>query len=626
MLQKIRNNAQSTVAKGIVALMIVPFVLFGIDSFFAGGGEKNVAEVEGVEISERQLLVGIDNQKRRLQAQMGDSFDPNVISDALLKPQVLESLVQQQLFASTASDLGLVASDKLIDEQIVAAPDFQEDGQFSSERYSGLLRANGLLPSDHRRQLRSQMASTHLRSGFLDTDFATAKDIAVAAKISDERRDIRYISVPAVKESELSEVTDDEVAAYYAENEQSFMREDQVQLEYLELQLSDFFAAVDDAEVMATYEREKAAFEPSSDTSIAHILVEVGPERTEEQARARIAEVQEKLSSGTSFAALAAEYSDDSGSADAGGDLGYVATGVFPEFDVALQELEKGQLSDPVTTASGLHLLKVLDKQEASFASFEDSKARITRELQAATATPDFIARIEELEDETFGAEGLQQAAEVLELEVKTSEFFARATGNGVGAYPAVRALGFSEEFRTSGVNSEKIDLGDDRVIVARLKEFKEGTPKPLLEVAPSIRADLLQSRLVAENKASAEKILAEVKAADSVENAAKAAGLDWQLKLEADRNTLELDRALIQAAFAQDEFDAAGVARMVVQMADNSYSVIEVANVQAGNIARVADSERAAMRGAMAQLAGTRSFENFFKNVRDTADVVIAE
>ena len=335
MLQSIRDNAQSSIAKGIVALMIVPFVFFGIDSFFTGGGAKNVAEVNGVEISERDLIIGIENQKRRIQGQMGDSFDPNIVTDAVLKPGVLESLIQRQLYSDTAESLGLEASEALLDQTIVSSPEFQENGQFSTERYEGLLRANGMLPSDHRQQLRTQITARHLISGFSETDFVTKRDLANTSKVTHQRRDIRYIVVPAANAADVTAITDDEVKAYYESNTSEFMREDQLKLDYLELKLSDFQVDVSEAEIKDTYEREKAAFEPDVEWQVAHILAAVNDDAEREQASTKINEVETRLNAGEEFSVLAESSSDDTGSAESGGELGYFGPGIFPEFDSA---------------------------------------------------------------------------------------------------------------------------------------------------------------------------------------------------------------------------------------------------------------------------------------------------
>ncbi len=623
MLQRIRDNSQSTIAKGIVALMIVPFVFFGIDSFFQGGGDKNVAEVNGTEITERELLYGIDTRKRQLQAQLGESYDPNLINDAMLKPQVLESLVQRELFKSKADDLGIVASDSLLDRQIVESPEFQENGQFSKLRYEGLLRSNGLLPSGHRDQLRTQITANHLVSGLAQSDFATSADLGITAKVSDQRRDIRFIQVPAVTEADIAAVDDAAIKAFYEANQQSFVRPDQVQLEYLQLSISDFYAEVSEQDVREVYEREKAAYKPELERSIAHILINVDQPDNRDEAEAKIAEVQAKLAAGEDFAGLASQYSDDGGSADAGGMLGLVAEGLFPEFDEALATMTAGDVSPVVETESGLHLLKLIEESSTEFPGFEASRARIEKDLQAATATPDYIARVEELEDATFGADDLNLAAEEFEIPLLTTEFFDRNTGGGIASQSAVRNLAFSDEFLSGGQNSEAIELGEESVVIVRLKEFRTATPRPLIEVSDSIRANLQAERLRTATSEKAQAILNQLQLGGSVEETAKSLGVDWQIELQAERNSLSLDRSVVNAAFTAEEFTS-GRALVLAELANGDNAVVEVSNVQAGSANRIPARQRQALRQSIAQMSGNRAFDDYFKAVRAAADVNI--
>jgi len=621
MLQSIRDNAQSSIAKGIVALMIVPFVFFGIDSFFTGGGAKNVAEVNGVEISERDLIIGIENQKRRIQGQMGDSFDPNIVTDAVLKPGVLESLIQRQLYSDTAESLGLEASEALLDQTIVSSPEFQENGQFSTERYEGLLRANGMLPSDHRQQLRTQITARHLISGFSETDFVTKRDLANTSKVTHQRRDIRYIVVPAANAADVTAITDDEVKAYYESNTSEFMREDQLKLDYLELKLSDFEVDVSEEEIKDTYEREKAAFEPDVEWQVAHILAAVNDDAEREQASTKINEVETRLNAGEEFSVLAESSSDDTGSAESGGELGYFGPGIFPEFDSALQKLEVGQVSEVVETESGLHLLKLLDVKKSTFATYEQSRDRIELELQGSRATPEYISTIEELEDATFGADDLALAGEELGLAVQSTSFFGRSSGSGIAEFSSLRAYAFSDEFLAQAQNSEKIELGEERVVVVRLNEFREAEPKPLIEVAEQIRSQLQSSRIAKASTDKASTALEQVKANESVEEAAKLLGLEWQVQLQAERNTLTVDRAIVDAAFSEEGFDK-GRALVIANLANGDRAVVEVSNVQAGTLQDVSAADRTALSQGLSEMLGGRSFDDYFKSVREKATV----
>ena len=622
MLQSIRDNSQGIIAKIIIGFIILTFALFGIDAFFRDGGVEGVAEVNGEEISQAELDYGIELQKRRIQQQLGESFDPSTLEDSMLKDSVLDSLVLRQLLKAKANELGLRIPEAVIDQIIVSNEAFHENGKFSAQRYENLIRSNGLLASDHRNQRRTELQLQQLASGFTEGAFTTDKDLNIVARLTQERRDVRFLTVPVEKDLSKIDVSDEELQEYYAEHKDEFKSKEQVQLEFVELRLQDLFEEVSEAEVKATYEREIAAFEASEEREVAHILLEVNDERSEKQAKQQLQNLAELLQQGADFAELAEQHSEDVGTVDFGGNLGFVKRGDLPvEFEQAAQELAIDAVSEPVVTEAGVHLIKLLDVKKDEAPDFASSKARITEDIQKAQAKPEFVESFEALADSVFGADDLSVAAAELDLKVQQTEFFDRSGGEGIAAKPKVLSLVFDNEFIESRQNSDVLELDDDRAIVVRVKTHKPAAPLKLAAVKDEIDANIRQNKANSAAQAKAKTLLQKIEGGESIAKVAKDNELEWQVETKLERNSLTLDQEIVNSAFEARTFRN-DVAIAQLQLADGSQVLMQVSNVQPGSVASLNSNERASIKGVLAQGQGSRELQAYFGQLRENADV----
>lgn len=622
MLQSIRDNSQGIIAKIIIGFIILTFALFGIDAFFRDGGSKGAAEVNGEEISQAELDYGIELQKRRIQQQLGESFDPATLEDSMLKDSVLDSLVQRQLLKAKATELGLRIPEEVIDQIIVSDEAFHEDGKFSAQRYENLIRSNGLLASDHRNQIRTQLQLQQLVSGFTEGAFTTKKDLDIVARLTQERRDVRFLTVPVEKDLSKIDVSEEERQEYYSEHKKEFQSKEQVQLEFVELRLQDLFQDVNEAEIKSTYEREVAAFDASEEREVAHILLEVNDERTEKQAKQQLQDLAKQLRQGADFSELAKQNSEDVGTVDFGGNLGFVKSGDLPEeFEQAAQALVVGAISDPVVTEAGVHLIKLLDVKKNEPADFASSKARITEDIQKAQAKPEFVESIEALADSVFGADDLGIAAAQLGLKIQQTKFFGRSGGEGIAAKPQVLSLAFDNEFIESQQNSDVLELGDDRAIVVRVKSHKPAAPLKLTAVKGKIDANIRQNKANAAAQKKAKTLLKKLENGESIAKLARDNELEWQVETKLQRNSLKLDQQIVNSAFEARKFRG-GVAIDQLQLTDGSQVVIRVNNVQPGSLASLNSNEQASIKRALAQGQGGRELQAYFGQLRESADV----
>ena len=222
MLQNIRNNIQGTAAKVIIAIIIVPFALFGIDSLFSSSAPSSAAVVNGEEISEAELQQAITLQKRRLLSMMGDQIDPAMLDDSILRKPALNTLIKQQLLLQAAQAEDIEISNAQLNATIAAMPQFEEDGRFSQERYEQVLRMQGYNSSFFKQLLKSDLTIQQLSTAVAGSAFISDAELSRSVGLLYESRDFHYINVPLANYSKDISVSDAEVASYYADNSESF--------------------------------------------------------------------------------------------------------------------------------------------------------------------------------------------------------------------------------------------------------------------------------------------------------------------------------------------------------------------------------------------------------------------
>ena len=491
MLQAIRDGSKGIVAKIIVGLIILTFALFGIESIVAlGGGEKVPAEVNGEEISSRQVAQMIQLQKRRLQSQFGESFDPSLISDNMLRKAAVESLINESLLKQAAAEGGIYFSDEEIDKLIVQSPEFQVAGAFDRDQYDLVLRSAGYTRSTHRALLRANLVTQQAQSAWQLTAFSTQSEEGRSAQLDSQTRSFSFVEYKLEDVKKNVSITAEEKQTFYSENASRFMTNESVVVDYIELEKSSLLAdiEIDEEELLGRYEDIKAESSAKREFRAAHILML----ESNDDSRNALLDVQSRINSGEAFETLAEEYSQDDSSKLAGGDLGFASADVYePEFANALKMLSKDQVSEVVQTRDGLHLIKLIETRQPEVASYLDLKDSLVISIKSEKAQGLYVERLEALNDAAFSANGLQEPANDLGLEILTTETFSKAGGKGIASDKRVIQAAFSEAILFDDSNSEVIELADGRAVVLHLKTFNESVVKPLDLVEMQVEAIL---------------------------------------------------------------------------------------------------------------------------------------
>lgn len=616
MLQNIRDNSQGWIAKTIIGLIVVLMALTGVDAIITGtGNSQNAAAVNGEKISLNELNQAVEMQRRQLLQQLGKEFDPAMLDERLLRDASLKGLIERSLLLQGAKDSNFAFSQAALDQVIVQTPEFQVEGRFNADRFDQVIRQLGYTRMQFRQMLEQEMLIGQLRAGLSGSGFVTDEEVAAFARLEKQTRDFATRTIKA--DPGAVKVSDDDVKAYYDAQQAQFMSPEQVVLEYVELKKDAFFSqvSVTDEELKAAYDSEIANLAEQRDA--AHILIEVGGDVTEEQAKAKIEDLQKRLQKGEDFAALAKEFSQDPGSASEGGDLGYAGKGVYdPAFEDALYALNKDEVSAPVRTEFGWHLIKLLGVQAPEVPTLASMKEKLETDLKTQRVEQRFVEATKQLEDAAFESSDLVQPAQELGLKVQTSAPFGRQGGEGIAANRQVLQAAFSQEVMEDGSNSGAIELDPNTLVVIRVKEHRKPQQLELDQVSDSIRAQLTQTRASEAAKAAGEQLVTELR-----DGKAKPEGADWQVVEAATRNQDGVDPAVLQALFRMpkpsgDKSEFSGIA-----LANGDFTVIRLKGVSEPEQA-LSDEEKAMYRRFLASRSGQQDFAAYRKQLESKADI----
>ncbi|HEK1767970.1 TPA: SurA N-terminal domain-containing protein [Pseudomonas putida] len=620
MLQNIRDNSQGWIAKTIIGLIVVLMALTGFEAIFqAASHSQDAAKVNGQTISQNELSQAVDMQRRQLMQQLGKDFDPAMLDEKMLREAALKGLIDRKLLLQGAEDAKFAFSEAALDQLILQTPEFQVDGKFSAERFDAVIRQMGYGRMQFREMLAQEMLIGQLRTGLAGSSFVTDKQVDAFARLENQTRDFASLTFKA--NPAAVKVSDEEIKAHYDQHAKEFMTPDQVVIDYIELKKAAFFdqVSVNEDELKALYEKEIANL--AEQRRAAHILVEVNDKTDDAQAKARIEEIQQRLSKGEDFAKLAKEFSQDPGSAANGGDLGFAGPGVYdPAFEDALYKLNKDQVSAPVRTEYGYHLIKLLGVEAPEVPTFASLKDKLTHELKTQQVEQKFVEVTKQLEDSAFEASDLAQPAQELGLKVQTSAPFGREGGEGITANRSVIQAAFSEEVMDEGANSSALELDPETVVVLRVKEHRKPEQLALEAVSKNISEHLAKEKATAELKAKADKLIAGLRDG-SIAKGADQEGQKWTVQEAVTRNQEGIDPAELQAAFrmAKPESKDKPVYGSVV-LGDGSLVVLQLKGVNEG--AAASDEEKVQIRRYLASRAGQQDFAAFRKQLEASADI----
>ena len=623
MLQSMREGVKSPWVLVVIGLIVLSFVLTGAESLTFGGAQSGAAKVNDREISFNELQFAIEQQRRQLSEIYGDQLDPSMLDDDLLRPGVLNNLVDRALLEDYALSLGITASPEAVRRSITSNPTFEVDGSFSVDYYRDVLRSNGLTPDLYRAEQGSTDQLVKLESVIADADFITPVEAKAAIDVVVERRDVRFLVVPESALSSESQVTDQAVSEYYEVNAELFAQPERLSVEFIELNPSQFALPVDEAELEAQLADALADYETKAQSEVAHILLIQEDDETDEIYAGRIKAVADRLVADEDFAAVAADASDDIGSSFVGGDLGFTDGSVFPDaMEQAIAELDVGGVSSAVTTDAGTHFILVKSRSAAEQVPDDLLRAEITESLQTAQTQRDLLIAVDQLRDLVFMTSGLASAAEQLGVSVSISQPFSRDEGLGLFNESSLRSAAFSDDVLVDGNNSDVIELSGSRFVALAVKErLPEGT-RPLTEVRDGIAAQLSLEAQDLAMRTLVDEVNASLKNGETLESVSTAKGYEWRVELAATRQNVNLPSSVLQSAFSKRSADTETVS--AVRLDDQSYALVQLARTQAGREDTIVGAERDALLQEVSDVSASLVRQEFMADLKRRGDVVI--
>ena len=622
MMQSIRAGTKNTGFRVMIFLIILSFAGFGLEQVIFGNSGTSVAEVNGTEITPQELQVAIEAQKRQLMQIFGDNIDPEMLDDDRIRPRALDEMIERTILLQAATENAMVASSRAIGEIVGSIEAFKVDGAFSADQYKVVLANAGYSAERFRREQAQQIILSQLQQGVLASDFVTKTELVAAAEATAEERDVRYLIVPSDELRSSAEVSEDAVRQVYDRDPSVWTSEETVVADYIVISRDDFLSPVDPAALEEQFESVREEYTVAEQTLIAHILLIQGDDETVESYTRRIDDTASRIAAGEDFADLAAELSDDVGSATLGGELGFTDGTVFPEaMEMAVSELGVGEVSAGVETDAGTHFIRIQERVAGETPDYGRLKDELAKSMQEAEAEQTLLVTVDELRDLSFNAADLRQPADALSLSVAQSLPVSLSSGDGVFAERSVRETLFSEEVYEAGNNSAILELSGNRFVVVRVAEKRPAEILPFSKVARTIRSNLETSAEVAAKLALVESLRSRRDAGERLEEIAKAEDYEWRVELGARRIGSLLPAEVVTLAFSMKQ--GVGASLDSTNLVNGDLAIVELASVEPGRLDNLSSGEQDVMSTQLAQLQGQLSMLEYRTALRSNADIV---
>ncbi len=630
MLQALREKMTGWMALLVIGLLIIPFAFFGIDQYFTGLRDTWVAKVEDREISPEALRRRLEEARQQMRRFLGEAYDARLFETPQWRRQVLERMIEEEAIAVMAERVGFVIPADRLRREILSIEALRPGGRFDADLYQRMLRAQGLTPQGFEERLRRDLLLRDWPQQIAASALVTEAEVDRFLALQGQARDLAFVELPAPEYS--SEPSEEELRAWYEQHLDRFREPEKVVIEYVELKESDLAVATEfgEDELQRRYEEQRHRFVRAEQRRVAHILLTPasGDAEAEKAALARAEELRRQLDAGADFAALAREHSDDPGSKAAGGDLGWIEKGMTePAFEEAVFAAQPGQLIGPVRSGSGYHLIRVLELRPEQGRSFEEVRAELRAELEAAERERRYLELSGRLQDLVYrDPTSLAPVAEALGVEIRSEGPFDRNGGSGIAAHPEVIAQAFSDLVLVDGQTSEPIELERGRTVVLRVREHLPARVRPFedvrAEVAEGFRADWRERQ----GRERAEALLARLmEGSATLDRVAEELGATPRRESGVRRQAAALDPRLVAEAFRLPPPGAAP-SRALVALGEGRYALLEVSGVRDADPQSASAEERRAARERLRADREMRERQAFLDALRAQLEVRIAE
>ena len=530
-IQTIRNNLTGTAAKVVVGIIAVTFALFFGGNYVLFDNDANViASVNSKKID----VFDLDLEMARVQSILRQRFDdPDFsIEEDALRSLALNSLISDALILDFLEQNKVEVLDLSAYKLLAKNEIFQEEGNFSLGKVNTFARQNGFLPGKYVQSISEDIALNFWRVGLGASSFLTSSELNQNIKLANQTRDITFTKINKKDIEGKIKVSEEETLKFYTQNPSYFRSEEKAKLRFINISLEDLKEnqLIQEEEIKSEYQAYLDSFDLVARRSASHLMINISSERTKDQALDLANQIKKKIDSGDDFKSLVEEYSEDEGTKNTGGSLGISDGSAFPEeFEIALEQLKEGQVSNPIALEESVHLVKLTNFQAPIPDEYESRKEEIKQNLIEQAASAEYVDSLELAAELTFTNDSLDSLSQELNLEIKTKDFFSRAEAEKPFKDTELLNLIFNDLSIKEGNLSELIEIDNQYGVIFELEDFQEEKTKDFESVKNQAK-DLLTNKLTEEKiEGLKAKLLAGLEAGSSLEDIAK----ENQLKVD---------------------------------------------------------------------------------------------
>ncbi len=550
MLEKFRSYAQTKAAKIILALILVPFALFGIDSYLnQAGNNLSIAKVNGYKIALPEYNRAIENVRNRIMSE-GKKVDPAMFDSFEFKESVIDGLITKQLLNNDIKKSRFRITDQQLSQYIIGMPEFQKDGKFSQEIYDKVLQNNQLTPKKFEESIRNDLLIQQVRDGLQKLTFIPPNNLAETLKATSQQREISIAEFKTKEYMTKANIAEKDMQAFYDQNKSKFLAPEQVKAEFVVFSLANILPTINvtEDEIKSFYKANADKYQNQQQREASHILITASknaPPAEKEKAKAKAEDVLNQIRKNPKqFAELATKYSQDPESAKKGGDLGSFGRGMMVKpFDDAVFSMKVNEISNVVESDFGYHIIK-LTKIIGEGGGFDAMRPQIKAELIYQKGQEKFAALAEEFSNKVYEqSSSLDAVSKRFNLPIQKTDWISRNDSDKFFKNEALMSALYSKESIKDHRNTEAIEVTPNNLISARVVDYKAQSTKPFADVRKNIE-DYLKFE-------SAKKMVASEGEAALKSLTDASSKIQWQPATLVDRkNTKGLSDAVVNHAY----------------------------------------------------------------------------
>lgn len=593
-----------------LGLIAITFATWGIESYTQFRASRDtVATVEGMEIPQREFAEELRRQQDQLRRMYGGAIDPAVLDAPESRRAVLEGLITQRLLAREVGRANMFMSREAVIEAITSAPEFQENGKFSAAKYSAYLAARGISDQGNVAELQSKLPLARFAGSISETAIAPRSVASRLAAIEAQQREVSDARISEQQFLPQVKIEEAQIKAHYDAHQADYRVPERVRVEYLVLS-AEALARQDpptEEEIKAAYEARASQFRVDEQRRASHILV-----KTKEEAEKILQELKKNPGR---LAEFAKKHSQDPGSAEKGGDLGWFGRGMMVKpFEEAAFKLAQDEMQ-VVESEFGFHVLRVTGIQAAKARPYEEVRKELAEELARQKGQRKFAEAAENFSNLVYEqSESLKPAAERFKLQVQQTGWVAKSTHQELGALdnPKLLSALFSSDAIKNRRNTDAIEIAPNTLVAARVLEHQPAAQRSFEEVKGQIAAELRQREASAlalkDGQAKLEKL-----------RKGEDAGVKWSApRLVSRRDAQGMTLNVLRQVVAADTSKLP--AYVGVPIPDGGYALLRISKVIEEPV-KEGDPQVAAR---FAQLYGAAQYEAMVESLRSRADIDI--